>query len=299
MKHYQLPLVASLPVANTLGEGILWKPGTSEVWWLDIQESLLYRHHFPDGETEQIPLPERAGSFAFTDNDDLLVVAFASGMALFNLATKQVTWLAKPERDIQGNRFNDGRTDPCGNFWAGTMVEQEQLSGQPGSLYRLDSGYNCRAMLGDIAISNGLCWSPDGRTLYHSDSPLRQIHQYDFNRDSGDISNRRLFAETPQGSHPDGAITDNEGYLYSAQWGAGSITRFHPDGSMDGFIPIPVSQPTCLCFGGENMDLIFVSSARDELTAEQLKQQPQAGNVLVYQSDFKGRTEPLFKLDDS
>jgi sugar lactone lactonase YvrE len=148
-----------------------------------------------------------------------------------------------------------------------------------------------------IEISNGICWSPDGTRFYFADSPLRAIYCYDFHLATGAIANRREFVRTPEGAHPDGATVDSEGCLWSAHWGAGRIVRYKPDGAIDAVLEVPASQPTCVAFGGPELDLLFVTSARDGLTEADLARQPSAGDVFVYKMGCAGLAENRFILD--
>jgi len=299
MRDYRFNLVTSLEVHNTLGEGVVWHQKDAAAWWSDIQACTMYRYSPAANELQSWSMPERVGCFGFIDDGKSatprrLIVAFASGIAYYDLQTCQTEWLARPEADIAGNRFNDGRVDRQGRFWAGTMVEDKSLSCQLGSLYAIDAGGTCLQKTSGITISNGLCWSPDSSVLYHADSPLNQIYAYDFDAVSGAIGNRRVFATTASGCHPDGATVDRDGYLYSAQWGGGCIVRYASTGEVDAVLRVPVSQPTCVAFGGEQLDLMFITSAKEGLSAQALALQPHAGNLLIYQTDFCGLPDPEF-----
>jgi len=176
------------------------------------------------------------------------------------------------------------------------MEETEPRSGR-GSLYCVDGSGRAAKREGGIRISNGICWSPDSKHFYFADSPLHEIYVYDFNAVSGTISNRRLFARIPDGAHPDGANVDAEGFLWCAQWGAGRVVRYAPDGAVDRILEVPASQPTCIAFGGPALDLLFVTSAREGLTEAELAGQPSAGDVFVYKMECRGLPEPRFILD--
>lgn len=287
--------VESLQVSNTLGENILWCSKTSSVWWIDIQEKKLLRYHLPSKKLSTWETPERIGSFGFTNNESLFITAFESGFATYNPNEGKVDWLAKPEEHLSGNRLNDGRVDRQGRFWSGAMVETENPEGILAGLYRLDRG-TAQQMETNIKIANGLCWSLDSKTMYFADSPRRTLYAYDFDAQSGDISNKRIFAETPEGISPDGSIIDAEGYLWNAQWGGSQVVRYAPNGEIDFTLKLPVSQPTCLAFGGEDLSTLFITSARKWLSDEQLDEQVDAGGVLVYQTEFTGVAEARYRL---
>ena len=294
MKEYHVKLIDTLAVDNTLGEGIIWNSKDGAAWWTDIHESTLYRYHLASKEIQHWPMPERLAAFGFIKNDKRMIVAFASGFAYFDLQSGSIEWLAKPEETIEGNRLNDGRVDRQGRFWAGTMIEDAEKSTQAGALYCIDSNGHCTQHEQNISISNGLCWSPDSRLMYHADSPQQTIYVYDFDPETGTASNRRQFAKTQTTCYPDGSTVDSEGYLFNAQWQGSSILRYTPEGKVDGIIKLPVSQPTCMTFGGDNKDILFVTTAKENLSDSELAKQPQAGNVFIYQTEFTGLEDPTF-----
>jgi len=286
-------LIDIIPVGNTLGEGISWDPVGERVWWTDIQERKLFRYDPLTRARECFELPERLGSFGFIEGSDKIVAAFESGFAFYHPESSGLDWVARPAHEAPNMRFNDGRVDRQGRFWAGSMVETE---GEPkGKLYCLQ-GAKLKVCLTAIAISNSICFSPDGRHMYFADTPQRTILRYDIDAANGAIGNRQIFARTPQGAFPDGSNIDAEGHLWNAHWGAGRVVRYAPDGSVSGQVDIPTVQPTCIAFGGKNLDQLFVSSARQHLSEEALAKQPHAGDVFVYQVDAEGLTDARFVL---
>ncbi len=282
-----MKLVETLRVRNTLGEGIQWDVETSAAWWTDIQERTILRYVPSTGAFDTFAMPERVGSFGLIEGSDNIVAAFESGFAIVDLNGTILRWLGKPDAALPGVRFNDGRVDRQGRFWAGSMVETDPRDAR-GNLYCVYKDGAVQQRESGIIISNGLCWSPDSRIMYFADSPLRTIYVYDFDASDGSIANRRVFAHTPEDAYPDGATVDAEGYLWSAHWGAGQIVRYRPDGSVDRTLPVPASQPTCVAFGGGDMDLLFVTSARENLPESALAKQPDAGSVFIYKTDVKG-----------
>lgn len=278
-------LIDVIEVGNTLGEGVVWDPEARVAWWTDIHEKLLYRYAPTARRLTQFKLPERLGSFGLVAGRDDLVCAFESGFACFDPKSLQLQWLHQPRHAAGNVRFNDGRVDRAGRFWAGSMVEGR---GEPsGQLYCLDRG-TLRSHLSGIGISNSLCFSPDGGHLYFADTPQRTIWRFDLERKTGAISGRQIFAVTPEGCYPDGSNIDADGHLWNAQWAGGRVVRYAPDGSISGGIDLPVSQPTCVAFGGDDLDLLFVTTAREQLKPEALAREPQAGNLFIYQLSVRG-----------
>lgn len=283
--------VEIISVGNTLGEGVSWDAREERLWWTDIQERCLYRYDPRASSLKRYEVPERLCSFGFVENSERLIAAFESGLALYHPDSSHVEWIARPRHDAANMRFNDGRVDRQGRFWTGSMTEGAAES--KGKLYCLD-GSRLQAHLSNIAISNSICFSPDGRHLYFADTPRRVIQRYDFDVKRGVISNPQTFARTPEGAFPDGSSVDTSGHVWNAHWNAGRVMRYAPDGSISGEIQIPTSQPTCVAFGGHELDLLFVTSAREGLTAATLRREPHAGDVFVYRLDVTGLPETRY-----
>jgi L-arabinonolactonase len=292
MKALQAKLVHVVEVGNTLGEGVLWDELGQKVWWTDIQERLLYRYDPLRDSLEKFKLPERLCSFGFVEGSERIVAAFESGFAFYHPDSDQLEWIARPLQAASKVRFNDGRVDRRGCFWAGSMVEGQ---GRPnGKLYCLQRG-QLREHLQGIAISNSLCFSPDGRHLYFADTPQCTIHRYDMEPASGALRNQAVYVRTPAGAFPDGSNVDSAGYIWNAQWGASRVVRYAPEGSESGSIELPVTQPTCVAFGGAGLDHLFVTTAREDLSAGALSMQPKAGHLFIYKVSATGLAEPRYR----
>jgi sugar lactone lactonase YvrE len=173
------------------------------------------------------------------------------------------------------------------------MVESGEQGA--GALYCLDHSLQVSSQIGGLSISNGLCWSPDSKLVYHTDTPSRRIHRYDFDIATGAITNQSLLVRTEKGCFPDGATVDAEGYIWSAQWAASRVVRYSPEGEIDFILPLPISQPTCAAFGGPALNRLFVTSAYLGLNAEARKTEPEAGNLFIFETDAKGIADPLFQ----
>ena len=282
---------------NILGEGIQWH-ARSGLWWTDIEQSQILHRPVGTEDVVRIDMPERVGAFALPEGDDTrLLCAFETGIGWFDLVRAEISWVARPEEGAGGRRFNDGRVDRQGRFWAGTMVEDEKLAlPSSAALYCFD-GRRLRRCHEQIGISNGLAWSPDGQVMYFADSSARKIFAFDFDTSCGALSGKRLFADTPTGAYPDGATVDADGCLWSAHWGASQLVRYSPRGEIDRVIELPVSQPSCVEFGGESLDQLFVTTARAGLKPETLAFEPLAGEVLIYRLGVTGLAQERFRPD--
>jgi len=285
-------LIESLKVKNTLGEGIIWDAASACVWWTDIDGSKLYRYQSEDKQLDHWTTPERLGSFALVSDSEFLICGFASGFAYFNPHSGELQWLEKIEQNNPGTRLNDGRADRQGRFWAGSMVESGDRGA--GALYCFDQQLQVASKVSGLTISNGLCWSPDSSVMYHTDTPSRRIHAYDFDAATGAIANQRCLVRTEKGCFPDGSSVDAEGYIWNAQWGASQVVRYSPEGEVDFVLPLPVSQPTCVAFGGPRLDRLFVTSATQGFDEQTLSAEPEAGNVLVFQTNISGIADARF-----
>jgi sugar lactone lactonase YvrE len=287
-------LLEIISAQNIVGEGIVWDPDVQCIWWTDIQGRRLFRYSWPGSATRQVyELPERLGSFGLRSAGAGLIAAFESGIAFFEPDRSRIEWLMRLPAMATKVRFNDGRVDRQGRFWCGTMVEGDRTK-PIGQLFCVDVRGQVTCHLEGILISNGICWSPDSRRFYFADSPRREISVFDFDPAAGTISNRRVFARTPEGTSPDGADFDAEGGLWSATWGGRRVVRYTTDGTIDRVVEVPVSQPSCVAFGGPQLTHLFVTSAREGLSKAAADREPHAGDVFVFEMSVRGLASPRF-----
>ncbi|GGY64139.1 hypothetical protein GCM10011613_04850 [Cellvibrio zantedeschiae] len=297
MTSYEL--IDQIPCANILGEGVQWNHRDQAVWWTDIKSNKIFRYHLASKQLQSWSTPEAVGCFTFCESDERILLALASGFAWFDKTTGELEWLAKPEAHLTGNRLNDGRVDRQGRFWAGSIVEQRNTLEQCAGLFCLDTAGQSSQHLTGLAISNSLCWSLDSKKLYHADSPSHQIKVYDFDAQTGTLGEGIVFVQTSDQVEPDGSTIDAEGYLWNAEWGGSRLVRYNAQGEETFELKTIVSQPTCMAFGGEEMNLLFVTSARIGLSDQALAAQPNAGNLFIYRTNFKGVNECWYKASAS
>ena len=275
-----------------LGEGALWCPREQVLWWFDVSAVVLWRFTPASGRVEQWPLPKRAGSFALREGRGLLF-AFQKGFATQEEAGGEFTWRDVPGIAFGDERFNDGKVDRAGRFWAGTL--DRNVSRAIGQLYRLGTDYRVTVMDRGFTVANGIGWSPDDRVMYFTDTTARRIYRYDFDLASGQVSNRRVFVEAEPGhGGPDGMTVDADGYVWSAQFDRWCIHRYAPDGSLDRRIRMPVQRPTTCMFGGPDLATLYVTSARVGLPDDADATQPQAGNLFALEVGVRGLPEARF-----
>lgn len=281
-------LVDIIKVGNTLGEGVTWDARTGNLWWTDIQESELYRLDYASRDISIFSLPERLGAFGLTDDPDVLICAFASGFSLFNPVTKEQGLLTPVEAQFSGTRLNDGRMDRRGRFYAGSMIESDSSTPPEGCcLYSVEQG-QITTHFSDVTIANGLGWSRNGKKMYFADSPKQTIWSFDYDSATGSPSNRQVFATTQGNCYPDGATVDSADHYWSAKWGAGKLVRYSPEGEINFELMVDAPHTTCPEFGGPDMDILFITTAKQDLSPEQLSAAPNSGHLFIYQTDIKG-----------
>lgn len=280
-----------------VGECPTWVAEEKALYWESIHGPSINRFDPATGETKHWMLPAPVGSFAMTAKGRA-VVALKSGLHLFDFKTGTLKLLAHPEADKPLHRFNDGKTSPDGRFFAGTMYDAKPRKPE-ASLYRLDPDGKCHKVIdGGISVSNGLAWSPDGKTMYHSCSSANTVWAWDYDAKTGAISNRRDYVKpTEQQGRPDGAAMDVEGCYWSAGVSGGHVNRFRPDGTLDKSIPIPVPGPTMPCFAGPDMKTVYVTTLREGLSPEALAKAPLSGSIYAFEVDVPGVA--IAKFDDS
>ena len=246
-------------VKTTLGEGPLWDVDEQRLYWIDSFDGRVFRCTEDGREIRSWDVPQKIGSMALRRGGGA-VVSLARGFHLLDFKTGEVELIIDPEPDKANNRLNDGKVDKRGRFVAGSMDTMEE--GPNGALYRLDPDLSLHTIDRDIIVSNGPCWSPTGDTFYFTDTWTGEIWAYDYDLDTGNVSNRRTFAtvDTSQGGAADGSTVDAEGYLWSALVYDGRLIRYAPDGSVDREIRMPVKKVTSVMFGGPNLDILYVTS---------------------------------------
>ena len=285
-------LVSVVPTSAFLGEGPSWMPAERKLAFVDILAPAIITADPKDGSFQTWPMPELVSAVVPRKRGGVLA-AMQSGLKAVDLETGAATLIAAPEAGKPGNRFNDGKCDRRGRFWAGTLA----IDTTPGhgSLYRLDPDGRCQEMDRGFHISNGLGWSPDETRFYFTDSGPRRIYVYDYDGERGEIANRRTFVQLPDGvGIPDGLAVDAEGFVWSAHWDGWCITRYDPDGKVDRVINLPVPRPTSCAFGSPDFSTLYITTARIRLSAQQLAAAPLSGSVFAFQPGVRGLPETPF-----
>ncbi|GGI21089.1 SMP-30/gluconolactonase/LRE family protein [Oxalicibacterium faecigallinarum] len=288
---------SALDVRMQLGECPLWHPKESVLYWVDIDGCAVHRFSPAENAHTQWKMPTEPGCIALRAGGGLLV-ALRSGLAFLDTSTGVLTMQAPPPYDPATTRFNDGRVDAAGRFWVGAIYEPRDQAN--AALYRVqenvlhDSGKRA-------TVSNGLAFSPDNRTMYHSDTTSHRIFAYDYDVQTGTISDERVFhafskERTDQyGGRPDGGGVDSEGAYWAAMYEGGRLVRFAPDGTFLQEIALPVRCPTMMAFGGDDLRTLYITTVSKNRPESELAQHPLSGHLLQVRVDVPGLPEHFYQ----
>jgi sugar lactone lactonase YvrE len=270
-----------------LGEGPVWDDREGCLWWVDIMGEAIHRTDPASGRDEIVPIGQLVGAVALRESGGL-VAAVRDGFVAVDPASGRLDLLAPVERDDPTTRMNDGKVDPAGRFWAGTMG----IDPRPGvgTLYRLDPDLRVTAVLRGTTISNGLDWSLDGRIMYYIDTPTRRVDRFAFEPASGALADRAPAIAIREGAGgPDGMTVDAEGFLWVALWDGWAVERYSPEGRLDRRVEVPAQQASSCAFGGPDLDLLFITTAQEGFPSGGLPEQPHAGGLFVCRPGVRGR----------
>lgn len=269
-----------------LGEGPIWCGRDKRLYWVDIDVGRVHVFDPDSGENRTIEIGQAVGTVVRRASGGLML-ALAHGFASLDLETEKVDIVCDPQ-PTGGTRFNDGKCDPAGRFWAGTLDPAD--APERGALYRLDADLSVHTMLPKVTISNGLAWSLDATTLYYIDTPTACVAAFDYDNATGAIENRRVVVEIPEEEGwPDGMTIDADGNLWIGMWEGSQVGCWDPrTGKKIASIRVPATRVTACAFGGENLDDLYITTARVECSAEDLKEHPHSGGLFVARPGVRG-----------
>lgn len=277
--------------AAVLGEGPLWDAEGARLHWVDCDQKILFDLDPASGAVGRRDLPHNPGCYALRRSGGM-AMAYRTGLVLFD-ADGAVRPVDSPGVEFAVERFNDGACDRLGRFWLGTM--DKRLREPVGSLFRLEPDLGLTRIEPGLVCSNGICFSPDDRVMYHTDTGAGRIYAYDFDLAAGEVSNRRVFADFQgQPGRPDGCTIDAAGHLWVAEVGGGEVVRLDPAGRRVATIALPVRRPTSVMLGGGDLRTLYITSMRHGLTPEQVAAQPASGCLLSVEVEVPGLPEPRF-----
>lgn len=277
---------------NLLGECVLWNTHDQRLYWTDVYAQRLYRCDENGGDLQIRELPDKLGSFAF-DPDGNLLAAFSKGLFRYRVETGQLDRLTRFEPELERTRLNDGRCDRSGRFVVGGC--HQGFYNPVSSVVSYTGGSEARTLIRNVALSNGIAFSVDGRRMYFSDSETLLYHFYEYDPTRDELGARHVFARIPEGSgFADGSAVDASDNLWNARYYGGIVQQYRPDGSEGLRIVMPTNCPSCVCFGGEHLDTLFITSARKDLSEDQLRTQPSAGGLFKLRLGVRGLPESRF-----
>jgi sugar lactone lactonase YvrE len=282
-----------LDAKATLGEGALWHPAEKRLYWVDIEGRELHLFDPATGKDKVWPVGERVGTVVPVLEGGALV-ALQNGIHLIDTDTGKLTCITDPieQDDI---RFNDGKCDPAGRFWVGTMA----LDSREGAavLYRMEEDGSIHQVLDHLTVSNGLVWTADRKTMYFIDTPTRQVQAFDYNHETGAITKRdEVIAIPASEGKPDGMAIDAEGMLWIALYGGGGVGRWDPNtGELLQKVTVPAPHTTSCAFGGADLGTLYITTARDGLDEGQLKEYPSSGGLFAIEPGATGVPANFFK----
>ena len=271
-----------------LGEGAFWNYKSEELYWVDIEEKKLHIFSPKTEENKTFEMPSRIGTVVPVDYENNAVVALEDGIYIVNTNTSELTLLSDVESDVTENRFNDGKCDPNGNLWVGSMHLAQ--THPKANLYKIDALGNANKMLSNITISNGIVWTSDKKTMYYIDTPTGKIKAFDFNNKNNTITNERVAViVNPKDGFPDGMAIDENDMLWVGMWNGNAVANYNPNtGELIKKIEVPAHNVTSCAFGGENLDVLYITTASLDMTEEEQKKYPLAGSVFKVQLKEKG-----------
>lgn len=282
---------------NNLGEGPVWDFENNNLLWVDIEKKLLCMSDVRKKNLIEVDFESRISAVALTNQANLFLLALETGIQLFDVKKGELIEIANPERNLVNNRFNDGKCDPVGCFWIGSMDRNAKSAA--GSLYCLE-GFNAPQLkLKHLTIPNGLEWSIDKKQMYFIDTADYEVKCFDYQVETGSICNPQKVIAVPENyGAPDGMCMDAEGMLWIAHWGGANVSRWNPvNGELLDRVEVPAHLVTSCCFGGEELDTLFITTARAGLNEQMLKAYPLSGSVFFVQPGVKGLKTNLFKID--
>lgn len=272
-----------------LGEGPAWHTERKSFFWVDIDGKNFYEYHTQTKEVTKRQLAYRVSLIVQTkESSDILLLAVQGGLASYDLTKEKFTWLLDIEKEQTNHRTNDGAVDSEGRLWVGTMHRQFEKGA--GSLYCIDENFSLQRKISNVTISNGLVWSLDNTRMYFIDTPTQTVQSFLFDAETGNIQFEKIAItiDKKTGS-PDGMAIDEEGMLWIAQWNGFGVYRWDPvKGKLLDKIDVPAPQVSSCAFGGENMDELIITTARENFTEEDIEKYPLSGNVFIAKPGVKG-----------
>ena len=281
-------------VLSDLGEGAIWNYETRELFWVDIIKKRVHIYN-PSTQTNRFFETPSAVGTVVPSTQNKAVVALEDGIYMLDTNTGAIESLSDIERDMPENRFNDGKCDPLGNFWVGSMHYPQ--SEPNASLYRVSPDGSAKRMIDSVTISNGIVWTKDSKTMYYIDTPTAAIKAYDFDPVTAEISNERIAVRvSPEDGHPDGMAIDSNDQLWVGLWNGNAVAHFDPlTGKLIKKVMVPAHNVTSCAFGGDKLDILYITTSSLDMTDEEKQRFPLAGSIFKVKPGVNGVKSSFFK----
>jgi len=276
-----------IKIKSKLGEGAFWDHHQQQLYWIDIVDKKVYIYDPATEKNRTFDMPSSVGTVVPKSKDEA-VIALEDGIYMLNTNTGNITLLSDVEADMPFNRFNDGKCDPNGNFWIGSMHWEQ--SAPKANLYKVEPNGKATKMLDSVTISNGIVWTGDKKTMYYIDTPTGHIRAFDFDHKTSTISNERIAVVIPESlGFGDGMTIDSEDKLWVGLWNGNAVGRFDPlTGKLLRKIEVPAHNVTSCSFGGKNFDTLYITTSSLDMNEEETKKYPLAGYVFEVHPGVKG-----------
>ena len=277
-----------------LGEGALWNHNTNTLYWIDIEGKTLNIYDPKTNKNRAIATPSRIGTVVPTEDGNTLV-ALEDGVYKLNTTTEEITRFADMSEPLKDRRLNDGKCDPAGRFWVGSMHMAQKA--KEAKLYAVKNSETVTVMVDSVTISNGIVWTSDKSTMYYIDTPTSEIKAYDYDNATGNITNPRVAVKIPEDlGYPDGMATDAEDMVWVGMWNGNAVIRFNPKtGEVLQKIEVPAHNVTSCAFGGDNLETLYITSAKLDMTEEEEKAYPLSGSVFKVKPGVRGVKSNAYK----
>ena len=288
--------VLEYQIKAELGEGSFWNHETQELYWVDIISNQLHIYNPKTQTNRSVTTPSNIGTVVPIDKSRA-VVALQDGIYIINTDSGDTTLLSDVEQDIPSNRFNDGKCDPSGRLWAGSMAYDQ--APKVANLYMINSKGETNLKLDSVSISNGIVWTKDKKTMYYIDTPTLEIKAFDYDDTTGAISNQRIAVKVHDSlGYPDGMAIDENDKLWVGMWNGNAVICFDPiTGNVVSKIEVPAHNVTSCAFGGKNLDTLYITTARVDMTEEEQAKYPLAGSLFKAVPEVSGVKSPFFKTE--
>ena len=293
MINYLNKAVLEYNIKARLGEGAFWNHKTQELYWVDIEDQMLYIYNPQTKTNRSLPTPSKIGTVV-PKNTNETIVALQDGIYTMNLKSGDVVLISDIESELTENRFNDGKCDPSGRLWVGSMALNMQS--YKANLYMVDTTGNAQLKIDTVTNSNGIAWSSDQKTMYYIDTPTGMIRAFDFDNEIGAISNERVVVTVPDSmGFPDGMAIDSDDMLWVGMWNGNAVIRYNPQtGKVISKIEVPAHNVTACAFGGKNLDTLYITTASIDMTEEEKVAYPLAGSLFKADPGVKGVKSVFF-----